>query len=44
MSAAPGGTQEMNGPRAVRIDDRRSGHTSVSPRARLFSSLGEGRQ
>ena len=44
MNAARGATQEMHGPRAVRIDDRRSSHTWISPRARLFASHGEGRQ
>lgn len=44
MSAAPGAPQETNGPRAVRIDDRRAGHTWISPRARRFASHSEGRQ
>jgi hypothetical protein len=44
MSASPGTAQEMHGPRAIRIDDRRSGHTSISPRARRCSSLGEDHQ
>lgn len=44
MSAARGAPQEMHGPRAVRIDDRRAGHTWISPRARRVASYGEGRQ
>jgi len=44
MSASPGAAQDMNGPRAIRIDDRRAGHTSISSRTRRCSSLGEGYQ
>lgn len=44
MNAARGATQEMHGPRAVRSDDRRAGHTSISPRARRVASLGEAGQ